>query len=356
MNRIGQPTVTQQMVATKAKLHASTVSLALRNDLRLSLATRRRVQRIAHEMGYTTNPLLALLMSRVRRKNVNYRGTLAYIHSTSIGTSGLPVQALSGARDRATELGYCLDEFHCNPSADDYDNLKKTLHARNIVGLIFEPSPCDSAPGASAAMSLDFSNYPVATLGSPLLDPLLNHAASDPYTQVIIATREALKLGYSRPGLVLALDGDTSMAHHCASGYRALQDQAQLPLLPICSVAPQDRSALSWWIDRHCPDVVFSPHLETLAMLRATGRSVPAEIGWAHLAWNQASGQVAGVGCNHKKIGATAVDLVISQLHRGETGPPLTPITCLIAGEWNPGETVRPLGPPDQLGSAVPAA
>ena len=52
-------------IARKVGLGRSTVSMALRNHPEIALATRRRVQKAAEELGYLPDPLLSLLMSNL---------------------------------------------------------------------------------------------------------------------------------------------------------------------------------------------------------------------------------------------------------------------------------------------------
>jgi len=53
----------------------------------------------------------------------------------------------------------------------------------------------------------------------------------------------------------------------------------------------------------------------------------------------------AGVYGNSERTGAAAVELVVSQLHRGESGPPAHAMHYLVAGSWMPGKTIRKVGP-----------
>src|SRR5690606_10532562 len=105
LNKIGKVTVTQQMIADAVGVHLSTVSLALRNDPRLPEETRARIRAVAQKLGYAPNPLVSLLMSRVRRRNAGYRGTLGSIHTVPEGTPKLAGAVhrnfVGGARRRA---------------------------------------------------------------------------------------------------------------------------------------------------------------------------------------------------------------------------------------------------------------
>src|SRR4051812_32755978 len=103
--------VTLQDVADRAKVHRSTVALALRDHPRISVSTRRQVQRIAQKLGYQLNPLVAALMrSRRSGKPVKHVG-LAYVTNYPTRDGWKPVHHdrpdfFPGAAARATDFGY----------------------------------------------------------------------------------------------------------------------------------------------------------------------------------------------------------------------------------------------------------
>jgi DNA-binding LacI/PurR family transcriptional regulator len=94
---------------TTAGVHLSTVSLALRNDARLPATTRQRIQALAQRQGYSPNPLVSILMARIRRRDTGYRGTLADLHTTAEGTPRLSGHVhrnfLAGAKRRGGAQG-----------------------------------------------------------------------------------------------------------------------------------------------------------------------------------------------------------------------------------------------------------
>src|SRR5690606_34384033 len=114
--------------------------------------TRRRIQAVAQKLGYRPNPLVSLLMARVRHRNAGYRGTLAYLHTVPSGHPNLAGYVhrnyVAGARRRALELGYNLDEFHLSPTLSGH-RFCGVLRARSIPGLIIEHSPGPLCPERS---------------------------------------------------------------------------------------------------------------------------------------------------------------------------------------------------------------
>ena len=70
-------------LAKKAGVSTATVPLALRNASRISLTTRRKIQRLAREEGYSANPAVSRLFSHYRnREGATHLGTLAFVHTS----------------------------------------------------------------------------------------------------------------------------------------------------------------------------------------------------------------------------------------------------------------------------------
>jgi DNA-binding LacI/PurR family transcriptional regulator len=354
LNKIGKPMVTQQMIADAAGVHLSTVSLALRNDSRLPEATRQKIHEVAKRLGYSPNPLVSLLLSRVRRRNASYRGTLGYVHTVPEGTPRLAGRVhqnfRGGAKRRAAELGYNLDEFFLNPTLS-MRRLLEMLHTRNIAGLVIEHMPSALCP--QRTLPFDIGSFAAVTLGVPLLKPQLHYVANDQYMRAVLAARELLALGYRRLGLVIYDHFDVAMAHRCSAGFWAVQEYIPgLAALPICRITESDPQLLRDWIAQHKPDAILGTHQSMLTLITGAGWKVPEDIGWAHLDWLPECKPSAGVSGNSEHTGAAAVELVVSQLHRGESGPPAHAMSYLVSGTWQPGKTVRRVGPALDLDSA----
>lgn len=266
------------MVATAAGVHLSTVSLALRNDPRLPAATRERIRGIAQRLGYAPNPLVSLLMARVRRRDGGYRGTLGYVHTVPAGTPRLAGQVhrnfVSGARARALNLGYTLDEFYLEAGAGGAKRLARVLDTRGIGGLVIEHVPGPLCPGR--VLPFDTGAFATASLGVPLARPALHYVANDQFMRAVVAAREVLALGYRRPGLVVVNAFDSAMAHRCSAGFWAVQEYvAGVGRVPICRVGDDGGAAVVAWLRRHRPDVVLATNVRVGEWLAAAGVRVP---------------------------------------------------------------------------------
>ena len=76
------PRVTMAIIAEKAGVSKNTVSLALRHDPQIPPHTRKRIAKIAKSLGYTKNPVVAQLMTELRKAHpAGYRRTLALLNA-----------------------------------------------------------------------------------------------------------------------------------------------------------------------------------------------------------------------------------------------------------------------------------
>lgn len=138
------PLPTMNDVAARAGCARATVSLALRSDPRITAATKKRVLAAAHQLGYQPNPLVAALMTTRRMRRVTARHTvLAFVttHPAAESWRNHPgyVSFFTGARQRAVELGYALEEFPLRAPGMNPRRYQQILRARNIHGVLVRP-------------------------------------------------------------------------------------------------------------------------------------------------------------------------------------------------------------------------
>ena len=106
-------------LARELGVSATAVSLALQNSPRISPQLRRVVQQLAKRRGHVPNARLAALLSEVRQSaTAEYRATLGVISLFPEERPWIerPLYAhlgrvVAGARERAEEHGYKLEEF-----------------------------------------------------------------------------------------------------------------------------------------------------------------------------------------------------------------------------------------------------
>jgi DNA-binding LacI/PurR family transcriptional regulator len=342
------PAVTMKTVAAEARVTQATVSLSLANNPRIPDVTRRRVQEVAKRLGYRPNPYVAALMRARRRGRAPAdRPTLALIngldsiHAWRDTAAPTVNQMRHGAIVRARERGFKPEEFWLHDNGMSPARLSSMLRARGIVGVLLGPL----RPGG-AVPALDWSNFAAVRLGVPLPDLSLPAVCSDHFSSSLQIVREAYRLGYRRPGIVMLRTHQSRFHGRWEGGVQVarglLQDLQPVP--PLLLEAFSDTRPVDGWLRTRKPDLVITPEPEPLlARLNSRGWKIPAHLGLASLACPHPGHRISGIWQNGALLGATAIDQIISLMEQNERGPSAQGKVVMVEGLWNPGETLRVL-------------
>lgn len=332
-------------LAQAAGVSKMTVSLALRDNAKISAATRERVQALASKMGYRPNPLVQALMANLRStRPPRYHSTIAWITAfpTRDGWSEHWVYKHyhQGAVSRAAALGYKIEPFWALAPRMNGVALTRVLRARGIRGLIIPPI---ANPGTR--LDIAWEHFSCATIGYSFTEPRLHRAAANLREGMNRALAECERRGFKRVGFALPSSTDARVNHSWLAGYLAWQQfiprQNRLPVL----LAPSRlEEHLPKWIGVHRPDVIISPNFEFLTWLPALGKRVPEDISLVTLSYPEDEDasitRISGINQNNFTIGEAVVDLVVAQLQHNDTGLPVHPRVMLIDGFWNEGATL----------------
>ena len=336
--------VTLRDLAAKAGLSHVAVSLALRNHPRVSAATRARVQALAAKLGYRPNAYVSALMSEVRTQRVAGQPILALINAWPVRAALrerlFQRQILIGVERRAAELGFGTEEFWTREPGMTDARLSKVLRARGIDGVVVL-----GMPEAHGALALDWPQFAGAACGTSLYSPIIHRATPALYRAMMLALEKVRAAGCKRVGLALTPEIDARNEHVWKAAF--LGEQHGRPArerIPPIFVGDGNRDAFLRWVERHQPDAVvtsliFLPKLP--AWLRSAGIGVPRDLALVTLYESERHAGTARVDSSAEHIGATAVDLVVAQLHRNERGLPSFRKDVLIAPTWVPGGTLR---------------
>lgn len=332
-------------VADKLGVHRATVSRALRNDSRISLEVRERIQAAARKMGYVPDPALrALADYRAIQHRRDFHGLLAWL--TNFPTrDGWRVHEkigyFSGATQRAAELGYKFEVFWLREPDVSPKRLRQILLARGIRGILLPPQEI-----GGVKLELQLDGLASVSFGHTLLKPALHVVHHHHYRSMQLLLRQLTMLGYRRPGLALTgtvhhnIDGAWTSAYFL-NGYNqsgVLDSPTLAP--PLINDAWRAKELLAWW-RQYQPDVVISNLGEALAWLREGGVRVPDDCGFVMPAHHTGHPDCAGIDENNTAVGGAAVDLLVSSIEHGELGIPAHPKSLLVEGTWSPGATVR---------------
>jgi len=341
------PKITLQDVAEKAGVHRATAARALHDAHNISSEVRERVQRIAREMGYRVNPLVAALMQSRRSSHAPKQIVLAFVtnyptrHGWRPSHSGRP-DYFPGAEARALELGYKLEPFWLGEPGMTPERFSDILATRNIHGLLMGRLP----PGIETAR-LSWERFSCVALGRTLRTPRLHYVTEDHYASAALAVRTMVARGFKRIGFVTtALDDSVGVLNRWLGGF--LREQLKLEeknRVPLCLFASAPNSAdnprqFKRWYDRWKPDALLvtemPPFLDWLATLKIRPKTIPT----ATLVNDRGDSGWTGIHCDHALLGSLAVDTLIGLMIRGETGIPKHPHEVLLTGEWLDGTTL----------------
>ncbi len=316
-------------VAAAAGVHQTTVSLALRNDTRLSEKTRSRIQRIAREMNYRPHPLVSALISlRRSRKERRFHDTIAFV--VGARHPGSPYeQYLAGARSVAEEYGYKVDLFALGAGDLSEQRLNSILRARNVHGLIVGP-----LPQARGDFSLDWDRYCTVVIEYTFTGPPFDRLVHDHYAGMRRIMVECRLRKIRRVGLFLSTNGHERTEQLNGAAYWVEQKHdtffAAIPPLILPAWHP---ASLASWCRRYRPDAIVTSRLYLDLVQEWVDQRGAATMQFFNV--NAApEGAVAGICQNPFVLGGTAARLVIAKMIRNDRGIPANPHTTITRGTW----------------------
>lgn len=336
------PKVSMRDIAREAKLHFTTVSLALRNSPKLNADTRARVQALAKEMGYRPDPMLSALNAR-RHANrpVQFKATIAWIHNWPnpahlYGCKEF-YEYYVGACERADERGYHVEEFSLCAPGITIPRLHRILSARNIQGVLLAPQP-----EAGRFLDLKYSEISAVSFGFSMHPALLHLVTNHHYHTMSTLLQKAIELGYRKPALCIPKEWNLKVASVWQSVLLLFQEeQSGLKKIPPFWApwgSPLDEN-FHRWITTYKPDLLISTS-DTARAVKKLGFRIPEDIAFASPFLNRDEPVLSGMHQNDRAIGQKAVDMVIGMLQRGETGIPETPVRMMVESTYHPGQTM----------------
>ena len=349
--------ITMAVIAKRAGVHTTTVSLALRNHPSLPLATRQRLQALAADMGYHPDPALSALVAYRRQSRPLKRNPLlAYVTNwdSCWGWKEHPAHRdfFEGAKSKAADLGYQLDHFWLREEGLSHQRMSRILYSRGITGVIL----ASHENGQDAPLDFDWSKFSGVKIDFAPREQPLHMVTNDQRNIVTLANRRIREAGYKRVGFVMPYWWDSIVEHSWSAGFLATQQaiprSERVPILYYANPAPGDQTAvagqmpavprnlLARWMETYRPEVVMSYGPFVLPVLKELGYSVPKDVAFVETFLDQPDGRTAGVHQNCRRVGELAIDILASQLHQHACGVPDIPTVTLVEGTWCNGESL----------------
>ena len=340
-------------IARQAGVSVSAVSLALRNQPRVSEAERRRIQGIARRLGYRRDPEVARLMEHLRTARTARRASALAVIIPELDREGLAgyfplTEIVKGVRAQADEAGFDTELFFLTDPGMTPARLRSILVARGIKGVMV--APYSTGVGT---LDMDMTGFCAATAGYSIVRPQL-HRACPNYLQMMDELIDHLqRLHFHRIGFVMTYARGGIGHKLFTSSY--LYYQSLLPARERIPILPREdvhERAIAAWLRRHRPEVVIGSG-RVFALLQGMGLAIPGDLYFANLDLSEPPRQAAGMDHQYQLVGGEAVNLVLTQFTLNLTGVPAHPKIVLVDSHLRDGFTLprTPLdGPP-----AIPA-
>ena len=343
------PPITMRIIADQVGYSKNTVSLALRGDPQIPATTRDLIRKAADRLGYRPNAIVSHLIAQLRAgRTARFQAKLALVNAhrdpKAFRTHATIPAYVRGCEQRGLKLGYTFDHFWLHDPKLKAESWIRILRTRGIKGIIIV-GLMDHNQLPPSLQSV-WAAYPCVVTGVRTRDPALSFSCVDHHDLVIQAFERALALGYQRPALVVEeridrlVEGRFSGAMLTAQ--QSLPATRRVPAFLQIEPARTDRRLFHRWFDRHQPDVLLSLYNIVFPWLKDHGQRVPQDVGVIQLEWRESHAEISGMNQHNDAVGEAAVDMVVGQIHRNESGIPAFPRATLIGASWIDGQSVRP--------------
>jgi DNA-binding LacI/PurR family transcriptional regulator len=328
----------------------TTVSMALRNNPRISEATRKRVQKTAEDLGYRPDPMLSALSSYRMSQQQNPTPTaLAWINPFRTPAQLRQFKEFDlywqGAKETADRMGYKLETF--NTVDLSLSRMNTIFKTRNIQGILLAAlcGPDYEDPDIDWH-GFPWQDYAIVRFGRSIDFPKAHYVTSAQTSAAILAFRSMRERGYNRIGFV----GKYSRLRIFSAGVSFAQEEVPaeniVPRLHITETASSEdqKNVLNQWVQTHRPDAVLTDRSNIPHLLSELGYRVPDDIAVASTSIYDTPID-AGIDQNPLDIGRAAIRTLIALMNAHSFGIPDVRNEIMIEGKWVDGSML-----PDKRG------
>jgi LacI family transcriptional regulator len=213
--------------------------------------------------------------------------------------------------------------------------LGQVLESRGVDGLLI---PTLKWRG-DANREIDWTKFAAAYLDTTKEFPALSAVTPAYAENVRVALDHLRTLGFRRIGFWLSSFVDDITEHSYSATYLHERIRHGFPQIPLPDLETPPGVRLADWLAEHRPDAILCNEATMVEDLAKLGTRVPEDVSVAHLNLREDVEGWAGVTQRHELIGASVVDIVVAQLHRGERGIPQVDKHISIRGQWRDGWT-----------------
>jgi LacI family transcriptional regulator len=333
-----------QDIADALGVSKMTVSLALRKHPRISDATRKKIEKMATEMGYIVNPDVAKYMSAIRHNRSDGKGLpLAYLTTgTEKGAwrqSDTERHYWEGATMRAKEYGYYFEEYWLGESGMSEDRMSNILWNRGISGVVVSPFYQTLSESArDLSLKFNWDQFIAVAISDMLRNPILNRVLHDHYTSALTVMESLIGRGYQRIGLCLTEHMDLTVNQRWQAAYRVYRANHPIKRIEPLILPDLNAAAIKQWAKKNKLDAIISAEMRMPEFFNEMGLKMGKDIAYADLDIDIDDPHydgISGIYQNSKMMGTGAVDLLIAGIQRNEPGVPKIPVVLQVEGNWH---------------------
>ncbi len=332
-------------IAKRAGVSVATVSLALRGKGLVARETAARVKKIADEMGYRPNPLLASLATKRFRSAKSAVGTPLAIFTfpglaEDFGSDSGKLYVDDLMRG-AIKLGYSpkvYDQINAGSTA----RLFRELYHSMVQGIIVLGNMDVNHFGEG----FDWSQFSVVVCGRYRAALPFHTVRTNIFKSVKLVFGELQARGYRRIGFATGTHGEAMEDDEARHGAAVAMEYSYLDKrdrLPVYLGPFNDVDALTGWVEKNKPDAVIGFAVGQYWLLRSRGYRIPKDLGFAsmHIPIKEHREYCSGLNQNTEEIARQSVLLLDQLIRNRERGMPQDPLDVLVSSVWNEGTTLR---------------
>jgi LacI family transcriptional regulator len=325
------------------------VSLALRDDPRVSESRRLEIRAAAERLGYRPDPMLTSLAAyRQTRRGTSIRSTVAWINQwpdpAVLRRHREFDEFWQGAAATADELGHRLDDIVAGPELSG-ERVHKILHSRGVRGVLIPPHR-----DGFMLEGFEWGDFSIVRFGISVPEPRAHVVSNDQLNSALLAYATVRARGYRRIGFVTSRRFDHNTGGNFRAGFLAAQDAAGRTMSRIAPLyleepaTAKDGDLMRAWLKSANPDAVITSHPALQRLLGQLGVRVPEDLSVA--ATSVLDGNFdSGIDQNCREIGRVAMRTLAGLIQQNERGIPRHFRRVLVEGTWQDGSSL-----PNRLG------
>ena len=326
-------------------VHPSTVSLVLRNSPNISEATRKRVLAAVRKVGYRRDPLLDAYnhhrMGVIPHKTEPVIACVSDLDSREEAEQHEPYKSfLKGARAAAENLHCKLELFLTGRGQLSPERLNGILHARGISSIVVM-----ALRSPAGRLAFTWEEFSAVKIESPQISLPRLAVSTDQRQSARLALNSLLDAGYMRIGLLLRPGSSLANRDMLLAGH--LLEQSRLPVgarIPPLLLPPSgdQRNLVRDWIHQHRIEAVIAESPSLNELMPQSGEAPLT--GFAVLDLSGTSEDLAGIMPDHERVGAQAIEQLVSLMRANQRGPAPTEACTYVPVKWRAGKTAPGFG------------